>query len=517
MHNNYFFIRQWVQEMRSSLEGGTIAECFSQNKDELVLGIIVSAEREIWLRAELSNGAGFLSVFSEYKRARSNSVDLFPELIGQEITALTCSSHDRSFKLDLHNEASLIFKLHGNRSNVIYQQEGNAANRIFRNNLVDDRMLIWADLQKNLDLSEANFDQLAGALNKFIPTLGTLTLAYAKEQGYDTLALTDKYRFALSLLNKLENPKYYIVRWQDKPHLSLLPLGEVLWEPLSALAAAEAFTTAYGKYLYHEREQVDALAIVRKRIRQTELYIQKNEQQLQCLMSAIPNEEIGHLLMANLHVIKTGLSEITLHDFYRDKPITIKLKSDLNAQNNAARYYRKGKNEQKEQQQLLDNISYREQQLQQYKEAEKFITECTVVHELRKYIKTHITLLKGPDAASLPYKEEVFEGFRIWIGRSAEANDKMLSKFANKNDLWLHARNVTGSHVLIKHISGSNFPSSVIRYAAGIAAWHSKAKSESLASVIVTPRKYVRKIKGAPAGSVHIDREEVLLVSPHPA
>jgi hypothetical protein len=503
--------------MKSAMEGGCILECFSQNKDELMVGISVGEDKDIWLRAELSNGAGFLSVFGDYHRARANSVDLFQEIIGRHIVLLETSEFDRSFRLLLDDGGMLIFKMHGNRSNIVYCHDAEKTNRIFRNNLIEDRLLTWSSLQNELDLGLSKFVSVDGALNKFIPTLGPMPIAWAKQEGYELLDIREKFDFAISLLRSLVQPKYYIVRWQDKPHLSLLPIGEIVWEPKDAVEAAEAFTVAYGKYLYHEREQVDALVLVRKRIRQTEQYILKNEMQFNSLVSAIPNEEIGHLLMANLHNIKWGMKEVTLEDFYRDAPITIKLKSDLKPQDNAARYYRKAKNEQKEQQQLLDNITYREQQLREYKAAEKFITECTVVHELRKYIKTHVNLLKAPDAASLPYNEVVFEGYRVWIGRNAEANDQMLSKHAHKNDLWLHARNVAGSHVIIKFMAGSNFPSSVIRYAAGVAAWHSKAKTETLASVIYTPKKFVRKVKGAHAGAVMIDREEVIMVTPHPA
>ncbi|HLT71447.1 MAG TPA: NFACT RNA binding domain-containing protein, partial [Cyclobacteriaceae bacterium] len=97
---------------------------------------------------------------------------------------------------------------------------------------------------------------------------------------------------------------------------------------------------------------------------------------------------------------------------------------------------------------------------------------------------------------------------------SAQANDQLLQKYSSKDDLWLHARDVSGSHVIVKHQAGKKFPGAVIERAAQLAAFHSKRKNESLCPVILTPRKYVRKRKGDPAGTVVVDREEVIMVVP---
>ncbi|WP_238531693.1 NFACT RNA binding domain-containing protein [Nitritalea halalkaliphila] len=100
------------------------------------------------------------------------------------------------------------------------------------------------------------------------------------------------------------------------------------------------------------------------------------------------------------------------------------------------------------------------------------------------------------------------------MGKSAKANDELLRRYAWKEDLWLHAKDVSGSHVLIKARSGLNFPKDVLEYAAGLAAYYSKYKQESLAPIAYTPAKYVRKVKGSAPGAVMVDREKVVLVAP---
>jgi predicted ribosome quality control (RQC) complex YloA/Tae2 family protein len=121
---------------------------------------------------------------------------------------------------------------------------------------------------------------------------------------------------------------------------------------------------------------------------------------------------------------------------------------------------------------------------------------------------------KEPSEIKLPYRESVYMGFRIWIGKDAVTNDELTTRFGSKEDLWLHAKDVAGSHVLIKHQAGKKFPKDVIERAAQLAAFYSKRKTDTLCPVAYTPRKYVRKRKGDPAGAVVVERESVILVEP---
>ena len=114
----------------------------------------------------------------------------------------------------------------------------------------------------------------------------------------------------------------------------------------------------------------------------------------------------------------------------------------------------------------------------------------------------------------MPYFEFEFKGFKIWVGKNAESNDQLTLKHSYKEDLWLHAKDVPGSHVIIKHQSGKPFPKDVIERAAQLAAYNSKRKTETLCPVAFTPKKYVRKRKGDPAGAVVVEREDVIMVEP---
>ena len=104
--------------------------------------------------------------------------------------------------------------------------------------------------------------------------------------------------------------------------------------------------------------------------------------------------------------------------------------------------------------------------------------------------------------------------FDIFVGKGGKNNDELSFKFASKEDLWLHVKDVPGSHVIIRHRAGKTIPITVLEYAAGLAAFYSKKKNDTLVPVQYTPRKYIRKRKGDPAGLVVVDREEVIMIEP---
>src|SRR5699024_3493482 len=96
------------------------------------------------------------------------------------------------------------------------------------------------------------------------------------------------------------------------------------------------------------------------------------------------------------------------------------------------------------------------------------------------------------------------------------ANTKdQLTSLDHKDDIWLHARGVGGSHVVIRMGNQKDYPpKQVILQSAGYAAYYSKAKGMKTAPVMYTKRKYVRKPKGAQPGAVIVEREEVVMVPP---
>jgi predicted ribosome quality control (RQC) complex YloA/Tae2 family protein len=220
--------------------------------------------------------------------------------------------------------------------------------------------------------------------------------------------------------------------------------------------------------------------------------------------------------MANLHAIPTNTSQVILDDFYRNQPIKVKLNATLSAAQNAENYYRKSKNYSKEVAYWQSNVDKKCQEIIHIQEQ----ISAVELTETRKALKSFMSILaqvKKPEIEGneIPFKQFEVDGWVIWVGKSAKNNDLLTLKYAKKFDLWLHARDVAGSHVIIRNPNQKVVPKYVVEKAAGLAAYFSKRQSDSLCPVIVTPKKYVRKTKDLLAGQMIVDREEeVVLVKP---
>jgi predicted ribosome quality control (RQC) complex YloA/Tae2 family protein len=114
---------------------------------------------------------------------------------------------------------------------------------------------------------------------------------------------------------------------------------------------------------------------------------------------------------------------------------------------------------------------------------------------------------------SAPLRVVTSDGFVIWVGRNSRQNEIVTFDKGSPNDLWLHARDVPGAHVIVK-TDGRPVPESVIERAAALAAYYSAKQSEGKVIVDMTYRRYVKKIKGAGPGMVTYRNEETRTVAP---
>ena len=99
------------------------------------------------------------------------------------------------------------------------------------------------------------------------------------------------------------------------------------------------------------------------------------------------------------------------------------------------------------------------------------------------------------------------------MGRSDTENDELV-RWARRNDFWLHAQNIGGSHVILRSPGKQNPDQRSIQQAAAVAAYYSKGKTSAVVPVVCTPVKYVVKRKGQGPGKVTYTREKVLFVEP---
>jgi predicted ribosome quality control (RQC) complex YloA/Tae2 family protein len=297
--------------------------------------------------------------------------------------------------------------------------------------------------------------------------------------------------------------------------LSLLPIGTTLKQKNNPIDAANEFFYSFTNLSARAVEKNKLSSQLASKIQANKNYIIKNKGRLDELLATHSYKAWADLIMANLHSIPPNSKRVELNNFYNDNiPTEIKLRPELTPQKNAEAYYRKSKNQQIEIDKLNEGIRSKEKEILALENQLAEIEQTDDLKKLKNFSSKFLTKQVDKKTSPLPYREYVFKNYKIWVGRDAQRNDELTLKFSFKEDLWLHAKDVSGSHVLIKHQAGKNFPKDVIEYAAQLAAFHSKRKTETLCPVAYTPKKFVRKRKGDPAGLVVVEREEVIMVEP---
>lgn len=522
MHTNYYFLRQLAPALTAQLRGYRVASCFSQEKDELVIGLLSPTGTEFWLKAQLGAAFPALALPETFHRARQNSVDLLPELLGRTVASVEAWPQDRVLQFNFAEDgATLIFKLYGPRPNAISRSTPDAPAQLFHQRYTADATLAPAPAPTPHKQSSESEQSVKSAV--LVPALADLPARYLREQrGYDPAPLEAKQRLAAELQAELESPAhYYLIYLDGRTRLSLVPLGDILetipgTDPMSALRRFVPLALA-RRALETERRSVRQLLTRRADEASTSAHLAR--QRLHALAHEAGFRHRADLIMANLHAIAPGASQVEIIDFYTNEPITIKLKPLEKPQRTAENLYRKAKNQQIEERQLQARIAAREAEaLHALELLEELDTQPTLaeLRGLRTWRKLH-ALDPNPTANTpneLPFKIFEDHGFTILVGRNAQNNDLLTQKYAHKDDLWLHAKDVSGSHVVIRHRAGQPVPAPVIEHAAQLAGWYSRRQHDSLCPVTVTPKKFVRKPKGALPGQVVVEREQVVLVVP---
>ncbi len=530
-------------------------ECFSQDRDELVMVFAqakgkVNYYRPFYLKTTLRPEFSGLLFPEVVQRARTNSIDLFGQVIGVDpddseaisggetagriVTGVRSFLNERCLGIELEDGYTLVFKFFGNRPNLLAFQ-GNDVVESFNQKLVSDQNLKLDTINRPIDQSYEAFEQAGFDHKKLFPTFGKVVNAFLKESIDNSPSPFFKERgpggevkWALiqSTLALLDKPTYHLTTFDHNPTLSLVPIGEIRQTFDGPIEALNRFYVNYAGLNFFEREKGEVLRLLDKRQKRAESQIEANLQRLISHEEGASHEEIANILMANLHAIEEQPGQrsperVELYDFYRDQPIQIKLKTDLSPQRNAEGYYRKAKNEKIELDYIQQQIEQREREVVDIQQHKLAIAEIASLKAFRKYAKQHNILADGGRYAVSPaatpaelFKIVNHEGYTILIGRNAKNNDLLTQRYAFKEDLWLHARDVSGSHVVVKYQAGKRFPKTVIERAAELAAWNSKRRTDSLCPVIMTPKKFVRKPKGLAEGQVVVDKEEVVMVVP---
>jgi predicted ribosome quality control (RQC) complex YloA/Tae2 family protein len=327
---------------------------------------------------------------------------------------------------------------------------------------------------------------------------------------------------------ELKNPKariYYegsFPRFFSIIELTHINLRKVEFDDINEAIRRFVIETRVGKSYRDEKKAIETKLneLVEKRRRTIEKVVEEIENN----QRAQQYEIFGSILMANLNLIEKGLEEVELVNVFSEKGEKIKIKLDpsLSPVENAQMYFEKAKKTRaslKIAQERLERLKFEIKQLENLLDE---LASCENFDALKKFKEKNLEELKKFGIVKDKIVEKiggkfrrfiVDGGFEVWVGKDAKSNELLTFKFSDKEDLWFHARGTSGAHVVLK--TGRRQPSKkAIEQAGSIAAYFSQARTSRLVPVVVTKRKYVRKPKGAPEGTVTVEREEVIMVEP---
>lgn len=233
-------------------------------------------------------------------------------------------------------------------------------------------------------------------------------------------------------------------------------------------------------------------------------------------------KKYAELLKINLPKIKKGANSIDLTDIYAgdNKTIHIPLDPALTGSENAGEYFKKYRKAKDKSGLLERRLEVAQKELASSRKMEEdFYRDYETA--VNKYQSEIAGLLPRDEqtktpAPRLPYKVFTLStGITIYVGRDGDDNDRTTFGFAKPYELWFHAAQCPGSHVVMKFPDKNFKPSKQeIAETAAMAAYHSKAKNSRTVAVIYTERRYVRKPRKAKAGLVTVEREKMVMVAP---
>ena len=295
---------------------------------------------------------------------------------------------------------------------------------------------------------------------------------------------------------------------------------------------AESFSGLLDMY-YTVRDRKDAMRQKSQAVRKTvtnacqrlkrKLAIQEKE--LTATYDRERLRQFGDILMANLHNIQKGQTVAKCQDFYDADMATIEIPISvtLSPQQNAAKYYKDYNRMKNAENELVKQISLGETELAYLESVLDELNRAGSEQELEEirrelqdtgYLKIDSAKKRAKQGKLAPMRFESTDGYPIYVGRNNRQNEELTFKMARKEDLWLHASKVHGSHVIIA-CAGVTPPDNTITQAAQLAAYYAETGGGQNVAVDMAPVKQVKKIPNGKPGMVIYHSYKTIIANPY--
>jgi len=529
MIKNYFYLNRFVIEAGKILTGEMVNYIFTQEKDKLIIEFGKEDSMK-FLEIYVNPGQPHINIRTSYSRAKKNTIDVFPETHGQIISSIKIAENDRIIKIDLKSD-TLFFTIRGKYTNVLLIKEENSISSFKKidEDLLKDLKLELQDQKyiasfNHLDVKLESDDYYLDIKKKY-PIIGNEIIKEAKRR--DKSDNENKSLILEKVLNEIidEQPAVLIDENLGEVHLapaSFDVFDQTEKKSFDTLIEAQTFYLSKKRFL---SEKQRLLKLITKHI---ERDLKRTANKLNKLSTVVQRESkeeeynrLGNLLLVNISKIKTGMDSIEVENIYgSNKIIKIKLNPKIPPRKNIDHYFDKSKSERigiEKSRELLEQAKKKFKELNATAEILKSTDDLKELKGIMKKMKIKDKDdIESKDDIKSKFKHYIIDDkYNVYVGKDSKNNDMLTTRFAKQNDFWFHARSVSGSHVVLRvENTKEAIPKNILKKVAGLAAYHSKAKTAGTVPVAYTLKKYVIKKKGYPIGTVHLLKEDVLLVKP---
>ncbi|MCY7092073.1 Rqc2 family fibronectin-binding protein PavA [Streptococcus oralis] len=537
-----FFLHHMIEELRSELVNGRIQKINQPFEQELVLQIrsnrqshrLLLSAHPVFGRIQLTQTtfenpaqpSTFIMVLRKYLQGAV--IESIEQVENDRIVEITVSNKN---EIGDHIQATLIIEIMGKHSNIL---------------LVDKNSHKILEVIKHVGFSQNSYRTLLpGSTYIAPPSTESLNPYTVKDEKLfeilQTQELTAKNLQSLfqglgrDTANELENilvsDKLSTFRnffsQKTKPCLtetsfSPVPFTNSVGEPFTSLS--DLLDTYYKDKAERDRVKQQASELIRRvenELQKNRHKLKKQEKELLATDNAEEFRQKGELLTTFLNQVPNDQDQVTLDNYYTNQPITISLVKALTPSQNAQRYF-------KRYQKLKEAVKYLTELIEETKATILYLDSVETVlnqagleeiAEIREeLIQTGFIRRRQREKIQKRKKPEQYlasDGKTIiYVGRNNLQNEELTFKMARKEELWFHAKDIPGSHVVI---SGNLNPSDEVKTdAAELAAYFSKGRLSNLVQVDMIEVKKLNKPTGGKPGFVTYTGQKTLRVTPDP-
>lgn len=537
-----FFLHHMVEELRSELVNGRIQKINQPFEQELILQIrsnrqshrLLLSAHPVFGRIQLTQTtfenpaqpSTFIMVLRKYLQGAL--IESIEQIENDRIVEITVSNKN---EIGDHIQATLIIEIMGKHSNIL---------------LVDKSSHKILEVIKHVGFSQNSYRTLLpGSTYIAPPSTESLNPFTVKDEKLFEILQTQELKaknlqslfqgLGRDTANELENilvsDKLSTFRnffeQETKPYLtetsfSPVPFANQVGEPFTSLS--DLLDTYYKDKAERDRVKQQASELIRRvenELQKNRHKLKKQEKELLATDNAEEFRQKGELLTTFLHQVPNDQDQVTLDNYYTNQPITIALDKALTPSQNAQRYF-------KRYQKLKEAVKYLTELIEETKATILYLESVETVlnqagleeiAEIREeLIQTGFIRRRQREKIQKRKKPEQYlasDGKTIiYVGRNNLQNEELTFKMARKEELWFHAKDIPGSHVVI---SGNLDPSDEVKTdAAELAAYFSKGRLSNLVQVDMIEVKKLNKPTGGKPGFVTYTGQKTLRVTPDP-